>query len=126
MGYKVKEGDYELLRFCNKLNTSVIGGASKLFNYFINQYKPNNVISYADRSWSKGDLYLKLNFKMVSKTKPNYYYIKNKIRLNRYNFRKDKLIKEGYDSSKTEKQIMIERGIYRIYDSGSVLFKYSN
>ena len=29
------EGEYELLRFCNLLNTSVIGGASKLFKYFI-------------------------------------------------------------------------------------------
>jgi hypothetical protein len=26
--------DYELLRYCTKINTSIIGGASKLFNYF--------------------------------------------------------------------------------------------
>lgn len=25
---------YELVRFCNRLNTSVVGGASKLFKYF--------------------------------------------------------------------------------------------
>ncbi|MFW5848018.1 MAG: hypothetical protein ACOCVF_03800 [bacterium] len=28
----------EMIRFCNKINTQVIGGASKLFKYFINNY----------------------------------------------------------------------------------------
>ena len=50
---------YELLRFCNKLNTVVIGGASKLFNYFIEKYNPESVVSYADRRWSQGNLYEK-------------------------------------------------------------------
>ena len=44
--------EYEMLRFCNKLNTSVVGGASKLFKYFIQKYDPIEIISYADRSWS--------------------------------------------------------------------------
>ena len=35
LGSKTKNECYELLRFCNKLNTSVIGGASKLFKHFI-------------------------------------------------------------------------------------------
>jgi len=126
LGYKSKEGYYELLRFCNKLNTSVVGGASKLFKYFIEKYKPKEVISYADRSWSKGDLYEKLGFNLIKKTKPNYYYIINKVRFNRYNFRKDKLVKEGFDPNKTEKDIMISRGVYRIYDSGSLLYTYKN
>ena len=34
LGQKSDANSYELLRFCNKLNTSVIGGASKLFKYF--------------------------------------------------------------------------------------------
>lgn len=124
LGHKSRDGYYELLRFCNKLNHSVVGGASKLFNYFIKNYEPTSVISYADRSWSKGDLYQLLGFDLVNKTKPNYYYIINKNRVNRYNFRKDKLIKEGYNPNKTEREIMLDRGIYRIYDSGSLLFEY--
>lgn len=43
-------------------------------------------------------------------------------RINRFNFRKDILIKDGYDSSKTADIIMKERGIYKIYDCGSKLF----
>ena len=38
MGIGKKEEGYELIRFCNKLNTSVIGGASKLLKYFIQMY----------------------------------------------------------------------------------------
>ena len=118
--------NFELIRFCNKLNISVIGGASKLFKYFIRNYNPIEVISYADRSWSKGNLYEKLGFSMEYKTKPNYYYIINGVRKYRFNYRKDKLIKEGFDKNKTEHQIMLERNIFRIYDSGNLKYKYIN
>ena len=116
---------YEMLRFCSKLNTSVIGGSEKLFKYFIEKYKPKEVISYADRSWSQGELYKNLGFTFISKTPPNYYYIIDKtIRKHRFNFRKDILVKQGFNSKKTEHEIMLERGLYRIYDSGSLKFIY--
>jgi hypothetical protein len=116
-------GEYELLRFCNKLNTNIIGGASKLFKYFIKNYNPIEITTYADRSFSQGKLYEILGFKFVGKTEPNYYYIVNGIRKYRFNFRKDILIKDGFDSNKTEHQIMLDRKIYRIYDSGSLKYK---
>jgi len=119
------KGEYELLRFCNKLNTNVIGGASKLFKFFIDNYKPSLIMSYADRSWSQGNLYKILGFKFIGKTQPNYYYIIDGLRHYRLNFRKDKLIKQGYDSNKTEKEIMLERKIYRIYNSGNLKFIYN-
>jgi hypothetical protein len=126
MGEKsTKEGEYELLRFCNKLNINVIGGASKLFNYFIETYKPKEITTYADRSFSQGDLYKQLGFEFKGNTEPNYYYIIDGIRHHRFNFRKDKLVKEGYDKNKTEHKIMIERKIYRIYDSGNLKFIYN-
>lgn len=115
-------GEYELIRFCNKLNTSIIGGASRLLNYFIKTYNPTEIVSYADRRWSKGDLYQTLGFERIKNTNPNYFYIINKKRKNRFEFRKDILIKEGFDANKTESQIMAERGIPHIYDSGSILF----
>lgn len=122
MNKKSKDNSYELLRFCNKLNTNVVGGASRLFKYFIDNYKPNEVISYADRSWSTGNLYEKLGFSFLNKTKPNYYYILNGIRNYRFNYRKDKLVKNGSDPNKTEHEIMLDKKIYRIYDSGSLKF----
>ena len=84
------------------------------------------VISYADRSWSMGKLYEKLGFEFLYNTKPNYYYIIDKMRFYRYNFRKDKLVSEGFDPNKSEREIMLERGIYRIYDSGSKKYIFRN
>ena len=125
LGSESKEGSYELFRFCNKLNTTVIGGASKLFKYFVKKYKPNQVISYALRDYSNGNLYKKLGFELEYNTHPNYFYTKNGFRYNRFGFRKDILVKEGYDPIKTEHQIMLEREYYRIYDTGSYKFNIS-
>lgn len=122
LGHKSKEGVYELLRFSNKIGYSVVGGASKLLKFFIKNYNPKRIISYADRSWSTGNLYINLGFRLVGSTTPNYFYYKNKIRYNRYNFAKYKLLKDGYDPNKTEREIMVERGFYRVYDSGSLKY----
>ena len=67
---KMLNAEYNLSRFCNLLNTNVIGGASKLLNYFIKTYNPSRIISYADRSWSEGNLYYQLGFKLISESKP--------------------------------------------------------
>jgi hypothetical protein len=125
MGKKsTKEGEYELLRFCNKLNTNIVGGASKLFKHFIKNYNPTEITTYADRSVSQGKLYETLGFEFIGKTDPNYYYIINGVKYHRFNFRKDLLVKQGYDKNKTEHEIMLERKIYRLYDSGNLKYIY--
>ncbi len=126
LGQNSKNGHFELLRFCNKINTSIIGGVSKLFKYFINKYKPSEIISYSDNSRGNGNMYEKLGFDILSETVPNYYWVIDGVRKNRFNFRKDKLIKEGADPNKTEKEIMSEKGYYRIFDCGSKKWLYKN
>jgi hypothetical protein len=123
IGSTEKEDSYELLRFCNKLNSSVIGGAGKLLKYFEKHYNPKEIVSYADRRWSKGNLYNNLGFKFIHYSQPNYWYVINKKRVNRINFQKHKLIKEGYNKDKTEHQIMLDRKIYRIYDCGTITYR---
>ena len=122
---------HELLRFCNKLGYSIVGAASRLFSAFVKTETPDVVISYADRSWSSiklGTVYDKLGFVLDKTTDPNYYYF-NKVeykRRNRYNFRKDVLVSEGYDKTKTEIEIMTSRGYDRIWDSGSVKYIWAS
>lgn len=116
--------DYELLRFANKINYSVIGGASKLFKYFVRTYKPKSILSYANRDISNGNLYEKLGFNYISSTTPGYHWYKSKIKYNRYNFRKDKLVKEGFDPNKTEYEIMRERGFYKVWNSGNLKYEF--
>lgn len=126
LGQTAKEGHYELLRFCNKLNTTVVGAASRLHKYFEKTHKPKEVISYADRRYSNGDLYYNLGYDFVSNSKPNYFYTKGTIREGRFGHRKSELVRQGHDKNKTEKQIMSELGYYRIYDSGSIKFIKTN
>ena len=126
LGSKSSEDTYELLRFCNKLNTNVIGGASKLFKHFIKEHNPSEIISYCDRRWSQGNMYNILGFELDHVSRPNYYYIINGKRENRFGFRKDILIKQGFDKNKTEHEIMLERKIYRIYDCGCNVYKFIN
>lgn len=124
LGQRSKDGEYEMLRFCNKLETSVVGGASKLFKEFMKKYDPDLVISYQDNSWHTGNLYQNLGFSFVSKSKPNYYWCKKNVRFHRFNFRKDKLIRDGFDRNKTENVIMTERGYYKLWDFGNLKWEY--
>ena len=125
LGQSHKEGSWELLRFCNKLNTTVVGGASKLLKFFEKSCKPIDVVSYADLRWSQGNLYEKLGFDKIHEAYPNYFYISRsapKTRETRFKYRKSILVKEGFDASKSEREIMRERGFNRIYDCGTIKF----
>lgn len=122
LGQTAKEGSYELLRFCNKLNTNVVGGASKLLKHFEKTYRPKEIISYADRRWSNGNLYKQLGFEHVSDSQPNYFYVNRDVRENRFKYRKSELVKQGFDPNKTERQIMEDLGYSRVYDCGTMKF----
>jgi hypothetical protein len=120
------KNEWELLRFCNKINHSVIGGASKLFKHFIKNYNPKQLISYADRRWSQGNLYDQLGFNKTHNSTPNYFYVVNNEREHRFKYRKNLLVEAGFDIKKTEREIMYDRGIYRIYDCGNLVYIYNN
>ena len=120
---KYKPGYYELLRFCSKKGYNIIGGVSKLLKYFIKTVKPHHIITYADICWTDGEVYKKIGFKWVCNTRPNYYYIVDRKRENRFKYRKSELVKQGFDRNRTEHEIMLERKIYRIYDCGTMVFE---
>lgn len=126
LGQSDKEREYELLRFCNSLNIHVVGGASKIFSKFIKDYSPEVVISYQDNSWDTGELYKKIGFNLVQNQRisPGYWWCKGNIRFHRFNFRKDKLIKDGFDPEQTENQIMTKRGYFKLWDFGNLKWEY--
>lgn len=117
--------EFELLRFCNRLYTNVVGGASKLLNHFMKDHPEiKSVTSYADRRWSKGKLYESIGFSKVHVTEPAYFYIVNGVRENRVKYQKHKLIAAGADPNKTEHEIMKECGYPRIYDCGTIKYQF--
>lgn len=122
--------DYELSRFASDIEYNVLGGFSKLFSYFKNNYEWNNIITYADRRWSIGNVYIVNGFNLDHISKPNYWYLDNSYntRYYRFKFRKQelkKLFPDSYSDDKTEFEIMSENGYTRIWDCGNLVFTYS-
>jgi hypothetical protein len=128
---RTKEMEIELLRFSNELDTVIVGGFSRLLRNFLKNTNYNKIITYSDIRWNglaiDNSVYVKNGFNFVKQTPPNYWYvsIKNfKKRYHRFNFRKDILVNEGYDKSKTESEIMFELGYDKIWDCGSMKLEF--
>jgi hypothetical protein len=121
-----KDADFELTRFSTKCGYRVIAGASRLFKTFIRR-QPSTVVSYADRTYSDGNLYKKLGFKLLGKTQPNYKYLVGGKLISRYQYQKKKLTfkLQNYDPLLSEEENMKKNGYYRLYDSGNLVFLYS-
>lgn len=125
-GHRFTNGkkEYELIRFCNKVNYSITGSASKLFKHFIKTYGILEVMSYSDVSMFNGNLYKLLGFNKVSISRPNYFWVIDGVRKHRFNFSKKKLISKGFDPNKTELEIMHECGYYRVFSCGQEKWIY--
>lgn len=115
---RMEASGWNLSRFCNLINTNVVGGASKILSHFIKNYSPARIISYADRDWSDGGLYTKLNFSLISEARPDYKYIVEGIRVHKSNFKKDKL-----KYTETESDYVKNNGIEKVWDCGKLKFQ---
>lgn len=113
---------WELHRFCNKLGTSVVGGASKLFKHFVTTYKPKSILSYSNIAKATGKLYKTLGFVCKGVTQPNYVWVKSYTVLTRYQCQKKKLVEQGFDKELSENEIMRNRGFYKFYDCGNFVW----
>lgn len=112
---------WELMRFAIKQNHSIAGGFSKLLNHFRKNIE-GSIISYADRTYSNGNVYLSNFFKLITINKPSYYYVmkNSEERLHRSNFIKSKI--SNKDDSRTEEEIMKDSGYSKIFDCGTLTF----
>lgn len=107
--------EWELVRFCSLRDTTVIGGASKLFKFFTDTHR-GCIISYSDMAKTSGKVYSKMGFTFTAYSEPNYVWCNN---LN--------VIKTRYQTQmKDEVKIMTESGFWRIYDCGSKIWIYNH
>ena len=131
MNSKNDKNEFELYRFCSKKGVCVYGGFKKILKYFINEYKPQRIITYSSLDISTGNVYEKCGFTFVKNTEPGYYWVNDSkennemfnYRKHRFNFRKSELIKQGFSEKMSESEIMYKRGYYKCYDSGNILFE---
>lgn len=121
----------ELTRFCNMINTSVVGGASKLFSYYVRRYNPVRIRSFSDRAHTRGNLYPLLGFRFVHNNGPSYRWVNpltdeslSRVSTQR-RFLKKLLGEDNVDESKTEVEIMEQNGWVRVYDCGTTLWEWT-
>lgn len=125
-----KDDRVELLRFCSILGTHVVGGASRLFKYYLAAHpKVDTVVTYADARWSGDEsMYTKIGFEFDGMSDPGYFYVVGNRRENRMKYQKHKLLAESVDTTEiglTEHEIMTKRGFFRIYDCGNYRFVWT-
>lgn len=122
-----RDGKAELSRLATKRGFICVGGFSKLLKSL--DYK-GELVSYSFSDLNpdyRETVYFKNGFKYLSSNKysMSYYNLKTREVISRRNYQKKKL-KElfplSYDSSLTERQILLKENIIPIYDSGTHKF----
>ena len=125
-----KKVSYELLRMCYINDGFVVGGTKKMFNYFVNNYHPNSLVSYCDLSKFTGNIYTELGFTRVKNTAPSIHWINSKnihITNNLLNQRGfDQLFGTDYGKGTSNQQLMLDHGFVRIYDCGQATFLWES
>jgi len=119
--------EWEISRFSTKLFTTIVGGAGKLFNHFIQEYVPSSIISYSDKRLFTGNVYEKIGMVRLKDTNPSYHYVDSSGNLhNRVKFQKHKLknLLITYDTSLSEWENMRNNGYDRIWDCGNYKFEW--
>lgn len=116
-----KKYEWELLRLATHSDYKVVGGASKLFSYFVKTNNPQSIISYCDKSKFSGDVYEKIGMKHDSDTEPNKIWSKgnkkitNNLLLSRGY---DQLFNANYGKGTSNEKLMLKDGWLPVYDSG--------
>lgn len=119
-----EDEDWDLVRYATSCN--IPGGFTKLLKAFRNDH-PGSIKTFADLSWSNGDLYHQTGFNMVKRLEPDYSYIikSDPQRMHKFGFRKNVFKTDPnlkYDPAMTEAELAQLNGLIRVYDSGKLKF----
>lgn len=129
-----KNYEYELLRLCSDSNYIIVGGAEKLFKYFITNYFPKSIISYCDNSKFSGDVYYRLGMSLSKYGTPSAHWYSPELNkhitdnlLRQQGF--DRLLGKDFGSfgkNTDNEELMIFHGFVKIFDCGQSVFEWKN
>ena len=129
----IRNNSWELTRFATNYNFNCIGLGGKLFNYFVNNYNPEKIISFADRRWTVNpykNFYTNIGFSFDKFNSPDYRYYKDESkngqkyqRIHKLKMNKKSLSKKyGFPIDMTETEMAKELGYDRIWDCGLIRY----
>jgi very-short-patch-repair endonuclease len=77
--------EYEISRFCSKINMSVMGAFSRLLKYFEDNYEHNSIFTFIDKRYGEGNYLEDMGFFLKS-CYTSFDWTNSKIRYNRSRF----------------------------------------
>ena len=116
---------YELQHFCNKLNTTVVGGFSKLLKQFIKQQNPDDIMTYIDADWSARNSWSSLGFELVDKLAPMVFWLDTKSGIREsphFVLKKHSKSIDDISTPAAKKNFLDLHGFIEVFNSGS--YKY--
>ena len=138
MGFKfgnIKHKNWELVRFASNSKYQYQGVASKIFKWFIRNFNPSVVVSFADRRWTldeNNNLYTKLGFNLDSINRPDYkyFYVRGHEikRIHKMRLTKKIMLSRNphLNPTMTEHEMAKELGYDRIWDCGLLKYVWKN
>lgn len=124
-----KNFQFELLRYCSICK--VVGGAEKLFNFFLKKYNPESVVSYCDLSKFSGNMYYNLGFRLIKTSIGRHWYnMKLDIHITDNLLRKngfDRLLGKYFGTfgkGTSNRELMLSHGFVEIFDAGQATFSW--
>lgn len=123
-----KKYEYELLRYCS--SHQVVGGAEKLFSWFVNHNSPKSIISYCDMSKFTGNVYNQLHFNLLAVNVSKHWYnmrthkhiTDNLLRQRGF----DQLFGTDYGKGTSNEKLMLDNGFVEIYDAGQATYVWNS
>jgi len=124
------EGVFDLNRFAVDISTHVPGAFSKLLAHFKRNNDWTSITTYADRSWSQGNVYKVSGFTLAHTTPPAFHGLEYGFsqRVSRRAYTHARLASrfpQSYDPTKTQLENMDLAGVPVIYDCGNYAFTLS-
>lgn len=122
-GLRKSGEDYILARYASSAN--VRGGHSKIVSFFERNYNYGKLLTFADLTYSEGDLYRQTGWSEDELLPPDYKYLRAGNRYHKFNFRVGRFKKDPtlkYEEGMTERELAELNNLHRVYDAGKIRF----
>ena len=122
-----KKFEVELLRLCTRPGYTVVGGASKLFQFAVKTYEIESVISYCDLSKFSGNVYEQIGMHLLRVTPPQEVWSRGEDKITANLLRQrgyDQLFGTNHGKGTSNELLMLQNGWLPVYDCGQAVFEY--
>lgn len=121
--FKRSGEDYVLTRYAT--SAQVRGGHSKLVSYFEKNHSYGKLVTFADLTFGSGGLYRTTGWVEDKVLPPDYSYLVDGERVHKFRYRLKRFREDPelvFEEGKTERELALLNGLYRVYDAGKIRF----